>query len=108
MKRMKKRRDTFVTKHEFEQAEITLIKMLQRDKWPEEVQRLESKKPILNRSWIANLNVFLDENGVMRVGGRINKASLPYDQRHPIILPNGEITRCLIARPSEQQNSQPT
>ena len=34
-----------------------------------------------------NLNVFADENGVYRVGGRLQNAPIPYNAKHPIILP---------------------
>lgn len=36
---------------------------------------------------ILNLNPFLDNDGVLRVGGRLAKSELPYDTKHPIILP---------------------
>lgn len=33
------------------------------------------------------LNPFLDASGIIRVGGRLHKARLPYNQQHPTILP---------------------
>ena len=37
---------------------------------------------------VKRLNVFLDQNfNVLRVGGRINFATIPYDQKFPIWLP---------------------
>ena len=42
-------------------------------------------------SKLLNLSPFLDEEGLMRVGGRLGKSkSLPYDTRHPIIMPNSD------------------
>ncbi|KOB70031.1 Pro-Pol polyprotein [Operophtera brumata] len=36
---------------------------------------------------IVRLNPFIDESGVLRVGGRLRNASLPYSARHPMLLP---------------------
>ena len=50
-------------------------------------------------SKLLNLSPFLDEDGLMRVGGRLGKSkSLPYDTRHPIIMPNSdtEVIQSLI------------
>ncbi|GFX16772.1 integrase catalytic domain-containing protein [Trichonephila clavipes] len=33
-----------------------------------------------------SLNIFQDDKGILRVGGRLEKASIPYSQKHPAIL----------------------
>ncbi|GFS48734.1 integrase catalytic domain-containing protein [Trichonephila clavipes] len=33
-----------------------------------------------------SLNIFQDDKGILRVGGRLEKASIPYSQQHPAIL----------------------
>ena len=39
----------------------------------------------------------LDENGILRVGGRLDLAKLPFLKRHPIILPGTHhLTKLLI------------
>lgn len=35
------------------------------------------------------LNPFLDANEILRVGGRLENADIPFEQKHPIILPQG-------------------
>ena len=50
-------------------------------------------------SKLISLSPFLDDMGIMRVGGRLGKSkTLPYDTRHPIILPNSdtEVVQSLI------------
>lgn len=43
------------------------------------------------------MNPFIDGFGVMRVGGRLSNAELPYSQRHPIILPTkSQVTTNII------------
>ncbi|CAH2109315.1 unnamed protein product [Euphydryas editha] len=44
------------------------------------------------------LTPFLDANGVMRVGGRLQNASIPYTGQHPAILPKGSEITALIIR----------
>ena len=35
---------------------------------------------------------FLDDNGVLRVGGRLRKSSLNWNLMHPILLPQRDMT----------------
>ena len=44
------------------------------------------------------LSPFKDENGVIRVGGRVDKALVSYETRHPILLPNKHWISYLITR----------
>ena len=46
---------------------------------------------------ITSLNPFIDSNGFVRVGGRLEKSYLDESVTHPIILPNsGEVADLLI------------
>lgn len=36
---------------------------------------------------LRNLHPFIDHKGIIRVGGRLEKASIPFSQKHPAILP---------------------
>lgn len=42
------------------------------------------------------LSPFFDKLGILRVGGRLNKANISEDQRHPIILPKCHFTLLLV------------
>jgi len=45
------------------------------------------------------LHPFLDENGMLRVGGRLHEAPWTFERKHPILLPaQCKITRLLIER----------
>ncbi|GFX24788.1 uncharacterized protein TNCV_4488791 [Trichonephila clavipes] len=35
---------------------------------------------------LKSLNIFQDDKGILRVGGRLEKASIPYSQKHPAVL----------------------
>ncbi|XP_011859022.1 PREDICTED: uncharacterized protein LOC105556535 [Vollenhovia emeryi] len=52
--------------------------------------RLSKSSPILK------LTPFLDESGLMRVGGRLQNSQLPADVKHPIILPRQSPLTSLI------------
>ena len=48
------------------------------------------------------LSPFKDENGVIRVGGRVDKALMSYETQHPILLPNKHWISYLITRHMHQ------
>ena len=56
------------------------------------------KNKISKPSSLQSLNPFLDDQGLMCISGRLAAASeLPYDEKHPIILPyNSQLARLLV------------
>ena len=56
-------------------------------------------------SALYKLDPFLDKDGLLRVGGRIQRANVPEDVKHPIILPRkGHVTELLIRHHHHQFN----
>ncbi|XP_055714436.1 uncharacterized protein LOC129808690 [Phlebotomus papatasi] len=51
---------------------------------------------------VRKLKPFLDSDGVMRVGGRIDQSAEPYNVKHPIILPRGRLAE-LVALSEHQR-----
>ena len=79
---------TRLSSEELKKAHLKIVQHLQRKAWPDEFQRLSSKKPVLLSSPTAKLNPYLDSSGVIRVGGRLSKSkTLPAEVQHPILLP---------------------
>ena len=73
------------------------IKRCQQEAFGEDIARLKKKKALLPSSRLRALTPFLDENEVLRLGGRLGRAKLPYDTLHPPILPGKhELTRKII------------
>ncbi|XP_045031054.1 uncharacterized protein LOC123473776 [Daphnia magna] len=64
-----------------------LMKRCQQESYHCELDRLKRKKPIRPTSALLQLTPILDEKGVLRLGGRLGRAKLPYDILHPPILP---------------------
>jgi hypothetical protein len=74
-----------------------IVKSIQKRSFAEEYHQLYTGGGIEKNSTIRNLSPFLDENGVIRVGGRIRNANLAYNQKHPVLIPkNHNVTEAII------------
>ena len=84
----------------YEEAEQFVLKELQCESFPEEMTCLQQGQPLPKGSQLANLNPFIDEAGLLRVGGRLNKAvsALGHAMVNPVILPRGHYISTLIIR----------
>lgn len=72
------------------------IRAVQKEHFGVEMEALRKGHPKLKGS-IVRLNPFIDESGVLRVGGRLRNASLPYSARHPMLLPKkGHLVELLV------------
>lgn len=79
---------TYLTSQEHHDALKVWIKIAQQHAFADEISRLQSGDNEVNsKSLIISVNPFLDSDGILRVGGRIKRAAIHYNQRHPIILP---------------------
>lgn len=90
LKLSKEKRDTFskiVTPREMMATMDTCIKRVQAIAFHGEIKLLTSQGCVPKGSHLRNLCPILDNNGILRVGGRIQNAQVHYDIRHPIILP---------------------
>ena len=65
----------------------TLVRHCQEEEFSEDIKRLARKQPLHRKSRLIQLSPFLDEDGIIRLGGRTRRAKLPYDVLHPPILP---------------------
>ncbi len=72
-------------------AEERLLRMIQSKHFSNEVAALKNNKSVVRSSRVSKLGPFLDGRGVMRAGGRLQKASMPQTAKHPVILPKKEI-----------------
>ena len=70
-------------------AEIYWIKISQHDSFTIEIKSLQEKKNLPLNSKIIGFSPFLDDQGIMRVGGRLAFSDLTQEQKNPIILAKG-------------------
>ncbi|XP_071052883.1 uncharacterized protein [Onthophagus taurus] len=73
-------------KTELEQSLKFIVKISQRDSFAEEIRALKSNKDIQKNSKLAKLNVFLDKNEIMRVGGRLGNSDYEFDKKFPMVI----------------------
>ena len=64
----------------------------------EEIRDVKEVRTVKSTSRLLQACPFIDGNGLLRVGGRLQHAGLPFDTRHPIILPRDHRVTRLIAR----------
>ena len=75
-----------------------IVNVVQSAAFPAELQQLRMGKTILRRSPLRTLKPFLDDSGTLRVGGRLQLALLPYQEKHPIILPGRHAVTTMLIR----------
>ena len=98
---------------ERQRAELQIIRIVQNEAFQDEIQLLkdvnikspaadkdgskERMKTVKKSSSLYKLDPFLDKDDVLRVGGRLRQSSIPYDVKHPVILPKkGHVTDLIL------------
>ena len=85
-----------------EYAQQEVIIMHQQQVFSEEIDHLKDgntgdRKSLSRRSGIYNLDPYIDEKGLLRVGGRLKKSSLHLNDIHPVLLgKDGNIPRLIV------------
>lgn len=70
----------------------------------EEIQLLGDYKLISTKSKLITLHPFLDLNGLLQVGGRLENSQLSYSTKHQIILPSNHQFTILLVRTKHIQH----
>ncbi|XP_015122818.1 uncharacterized protein LOC107045171 [Diachasma alloeum] len=86
-------------------AEQVIMRLVQRNAFPSELRQLSEKKEVDRKSKLSKLNPFLDSHGIIRVGGRLQAADIPYSQKHPVVLPKKEFVSELIIRDMHREQA---
>ena len=82
-----------------QEAEKCIVKMVQLKYFNEELKQLKmkNKENVKISSKISSLNSYLDENGIIRVGGKFEKSDINNECKHPILMPKGcHISKLII------------
>ncbi|XP_070567346.1 uncharacterized protein [Ptychodera flava] len=86
------------TPKERQETETFIIKSIQGQAFAEEIKEIKKSSKVNRTSNIYNFNPFLDDSGVLRVGGRLNNAKSPDVIKHPAILPrDSHVTRLIVS-----------
>jgi hypothetical protein len=79
-------RNVEITVEEEKNALVTAIRKMQELCFNAEVKSLQMRRIVKKTSRLVKLTPFLDENEIIRVGGRLENTYEPYDARHPVVL----------------------
>jgi hypothetical protein len=100
-----------LTVDELKEARRRLIRYVQREAFPEEIACLKrktksnstSKVAVKKSSRCAALSPFLADDGLLRVGGRLDRATISFDAKHPAIIPSKHHIVELVIRHYHEQ-----
>ncbi|XP_043262458.1 uncharacterized protein LOC122403168 [Colletes gigas] len=85
-----------LTSTEINYAHNVITKLIQRLHFTKELQQIRNNRTHTIKGKFQRLSPFVDQNGILRVGGRLKHSPMPFHQKHPIILPKTNTTRLII------------
>jgi hypothetical protein len=88
---------------ELQEAEEHLLRTAQQEAFSSEITALRAQRSLPPSSPLRCLQPMLDSTGVARVDGRLKFSQLPYQARHPVILPRKSWTTQLIIQQYHEQ-----
>ena len=91
-------KDSVNNKNEITQAKLIIVRNAQHDAFAEEMKCLSRGEVVPKSSLLRKLNPIVDADGLLRVGGRIPLADLPWEEKHPIIVPKKHHVATLLVR----------
>ena len=82
-----------VTIEDIEKAETEILRLAQENAFGS----LKPKENIPTHSPLRRLDIVIDDNGIVRVGGRLSRSKYPDYEKHPIVVPKtGHVTSLII------------
>ncbi|XP_067952075.1 uncharacterized protein [Watersipora subatra] len=81
----------------YETAKHAILRIIQHDYFSDEIADLNKYKSVKKSSSLMKLAPFVDENGLLRIGGRLQESStLSFHEKHPTIIPKASHIAKLI------------
>ena len=87
-----------LTSEELQRCRLRWYRIAQRLDFAEEGEALSRGAPVSARTPLSALRPFQDQEGLIRVGGRLGRSPLIYSERHPIVLSKGSHLSLLLVR----------
>ncbi|XP_048868217.1 uncharacterized protein LOC125740722 isoform X1 [Brienomyrus brachyistius] len=85
------------------QSKVVVVKAIQREMYAEELQCLKQNKSLPKTSTLQKLDPFVDESGLLRIGGRLLNADLSSGEKRPLIIPGKSHVALLLIRHFHEQ-----
>jgi len=87
----------YLTRIELDTASLSIVRFSQHSFFGKLHNELNCSKPISTRH-VARLRPYLDDDDIIRVGGRLSNAELSNEQRHPVLLAKSSHLSLLLVR----------
>ena len=79
-------------------AKVLIIQNVQREAYEQEISCLNNSDGLQKTSPLLKLNPIVDNDGLVRVGGRLRRASLSNEDSHPLIVPSSHHVSSLLIK----------
>ena len=93
-----------LTVEELQAANDRIIQLVQSSAFAQDIRQLNTRVQLHHKSKLLPLHPFVDDKGLLRVGGRLQNSTLSYEKKHPILLPRGHHITDLIIRQAHIDN----
>ncbi|XP_062556846.1 uncharacterized protein LOC134221675 [Armigeres subalbatus] len=101
--RFKKREVSNISATEMANAERVIFSVVQGQVFGDLLKKLQEGS--MKRHSLSNLALFIGQDGLIRVGGRLKYSAIPYDGRHQVLLPERHhVTVSLIRKLHEEHH----
>ena len=84
--RKSERKTGHLTVEELRISEQAILRNIQQKEFSKDYAELEKTGKLGARSKLLSLNAFMDENGLIRVGGRLQSSGWSHEEKHPIVI----------------------
>ncbi|XP_033244022.1 uncharacterized protein LOC117186833 [Drosophila miranda] len=95
---------TTLCAEELTHARTIILRTIQQVEFTAELKQFQRYKTVDRKSSIISLSPFLGDDGLIRVGGRLEEALLPYNAKHPVLLPYNDPIVKMILRELHEEN----
>ncbi|XP_018367879.1 PREDICTED: uncharacterized protein LOC108764239 [Trachymyrmex cornetzi] len=92
-----------ITTQELLNSNLRLVKIVQQTAFKQDLHVLKTQGTVSRQSRLLCLSPFIDNLGIIRVGGRLQRATISCDAKHPILLPANHPFTCLVIRHEHQR-----
>ena len=86
------------TVEELVQSKKVIIRSVQQETYAKEMECIRTQKDIPKDSSLRMLDPFIDEDGLLRVGGRIHESQLGYEEKRPLVIPGRHHVASLLVQ----------
>lgn len=82
--------------NEIRNAQTFWINQVQREAFQQEIETVNQGQAPSRKSALKGLTPFLDDKMTLRVGGRLERSNLTFEEKHPAILPKHRISSLIV------------